>query len=439
MRRRAGVIAVITLSFLAAVTLPPAAWASATHTRRAAARSHLLFHSGAPADTASAPAKVLPAPQPVLPLPLRYEIDSVASAPAQAGGYAGDVIHPNGSVTVYVTAAGYAEMNAALAALGPNASYKLVTVVHTEAALEDITMSIASAHSLLAQHGITLTTWGPDVSLNKTKAMMLNYTPAKAAWLEETFGGPTLIKVVSANASDVLRRSLPAPAAPAVATAAAGPNRYYDSNPFFGGDRIFIDNNESEPCTAGFTLTGNRSGATYETTAGHCGGSSIYTNFDTRVEMGPVATRYFTDGGYDFETFACGGCTGYVWYEGPSVGTGQGSSYAVVGTCECNSGDVTIDGAGTGQVPDSAVTMANFCDTFSDGIETCHLNRAVNNSHDICYGGDSGGPVYQRGPSGSDEVYATGTIVGSTTNYHTCDYQRIGDLETESDTSISTG
>jgi hypothetical protein len=436
-RRTLPVIIALASTLLALGAFASIAAASTSFAQRSIRPASAAQTSLAP--TGSAPVKTLPAPVAAAPMPMADQVDSLASAPAQAAGYAGDTIDPDGTVTVYVTSAGYAEMSAALATLGPQASYKLVTVANSEAKLESITMQIAGDRALLARHGVQLTTWGPDAASNTMQASMLDYTAAKAAWLQNEFGGSGVVSVTPATSADVLQRvPVNDTADNEAAAAAAGPNRYYDSSPFFGGDRVFIDNNENEKCTDAFTLIGNRSGASYNTTAGHCGGSSVYTNFDTRVKLGPISTRYFSDGGYDFETFPCGSCSPYVWYEGPSVGRGQGSSHVVVGTCDCNSGKVAIDGAGTGQVIDSTVTKADFCDTFSDGTETCHLNRATN-SADICYPGDSGGPVYLQGPNNDGQVYATGTIVGSTTDYHTCDYQRISNLTAESDTHVATG
>ncbi|MGH2916161.1 MAG: hypothetical protein ACRDMX_14360 [Solirubrobacteraceae bacterium] len=186
-----------------------------------------------------------------------------------------------------------------------------------------------------------------------------------------------------------------------------------------------------------FAFRGNNSGNIFQMTAGHCGGSSIWTNLSTHYEMGGISSVYFSNGGYDLETFGCD-CNEPVWYEGPGIGTGQGSTQNVVGIWYCGDGSaVSTDGATTGQVTGNTVEATNQCVEFGDGKTTCHLNYAVNPSGQaICQPGDSGGPVYQR--IGNNNVYATGVIVGEYVG-DDCYYEDINDVLNLVNGSIMTG
>jgi hypothetical protein len=153
-RRTLSAIVALASTLLALGAFASSAAASNSFAQRSIRSSASAEHT----SRASAPTNTLPAPVAAAPMPMANQVDSLASAPAQAAGYAGDTINPDGTVTVDVTSAGYAEMATALATLGPQASYNLVTVANSEATLESITMQIAGDRALLADHGVMLTT-----------------------------------------------------------------------------------------------------------------------------------------------------------------------------------------------------------------------------------------------------------------------------------------
>lgn len=343
------------------------------------------------------------------------------------------LVHPagpgdgiDGTVTVYVTSAGRARMASALSkAVGPPSvgGYDLKEVAHSFASLEALTMRLFADEKSLKNNGIDMVSWGPDIASNTVMVKIANYTSSAAQSLERQYGGTSWLTVAPAQ------KHLPTRTA----------NRYYDSPYFYNGDRVLFNNNFSgTKCTAAFAYTGNNSGNIFSTTAGHCGGSSVWTNYNNHYKMGNISTNYFSSSsGWDMESFHCE-CAYPIWYEGPSIGTSQGYLHNVAGTCYCGVGSyVTMDGATTGEVGDNKVVQVNFCYKFNDGITTCHLNYAYNpNGYTICQGGDSGGPAYQR--SSTSNVYATGLIVGTDFG-DDCYYHLIGAVMSKVNGTLITG
>jgi hypothetical protein len=373
---------------------------------------------------AQVPAKPVPPSPPPTPPPLLDQVEKVVTGPQFASSYGGDVLLSDGTITVYVTPAGLSNMQTALERTLGNASdmVSLRPVAHSFADLENLTSQIAADQASLAPSGITLSTWGPDPTSNTVRVAVLTDPSAADRVLGARYGSGR-ISVVQVPPSDTL---------------IGLSNRYYDNAPFWDGDRVFINNDTNTKCTAGFAFRGNNSGNIFNTTAGHCGGSSVWTNLSAHYEMGAISTHYYTQGGDDFESFPCN-CGALVWYEGPGIGTGQGSTHTVIGWCACNSGLVTMDGATTGEVPDFTVTQAGGCATYSvpgGSKTTCGINEATR-SVTGCQPGDSGGPVYQRAPNNT--VYATGTVVAGNSNGTLCVYQRWDQMQSDMNGSILTG
>jgi hypothetical protein len=364
------------------------------------------------AQGASPPVKAAPSAPIIGPPPLPDEVESIVTATQFASSYAGESVHPDGTVTVYVTAAGRKAISAALAAhfaapgtpaVAP-APYDLQVVPRSAAQLDALTQRLAADETSLATAGVKLVTWGPDPQSGTVQATVESDPAAAQRIFDGRYGAGT----VSVSST------------PALALPVRTSNRYYDGPPFYNGDRIFMDNNTGNKCTDAFAFKGNNSGKIFGITAGHCGGSSIWTNLSAHYEMGPISTRYFSNNGWDLESFTCN-CAGPVWYEGPGIGTGQGYTHHVIGSCYCGTGQlVATDGASTGEVPDTTVGATNVCVTFEDGVTTCHLDVTSKANTVICQGGDSGGPVYQRAPN--NNVYAVGVIIGEANFGNTCYY-----------------
>lgn len=369
---------------------------------------------------AAPPPKQLPAPVQVN-TPIGIQIEQIATSAELGGTYGGQSTDPSGALTIYVTSQGRAALASALARAGiPASAYTLSTVGHSDAELVGLTARLARDRASLATQGIDMVKWGPDSVSNTVQILISDYTPQAAQTLETQYGGSGLISVAPAAPDDYMVRRT---------------NRYYDVEPYFNGDRIFMDNNLNEQCTQGFAVTGNASGDKFNVTAGHCFGSTVNTNFNTRVGIGPIATNYFntTSGDYDFETYHCD-CLSPVWYEGPNH-QGDGLTHSVVGWCYCDSGAVAVDGATTGEIANNSVTRHDIC-TVAGGVQTCHLNEVHNSNAQICLPTDSGGPVYQR--TSNNGVFATGIIVASSTDFHTCDYQRWRGIEVQSNSTLKT-
>src|SRR6266498_2939736 len=310
-------------------------------------------------------------------------------------------------------------------AVGPPSAggYELEEVAHSFANLEALTMKLFAHQAALKSNGVDMVSWGPDIASNTVVVKLANYTSTAVQSLHRQYGGKSWLTVVPTH-GPLPRRTF---------------NRYYDAPYFYSGDRVWFDNNPSgAKCTSGFAFRGNNSGNTFNTTAGHCGGSSVWTNYTAHYKVGNISTNYFSStSGWDMESFPCE-CAYPVWYEGPSIGTNQGRTHNIAGSCYCGVGSyITMDGASTGEVPGNKVVQVNFCTTFSDGITTCHLNYAYNPSgYTICQGGDSGGPAYQRGSN--NNAYATGIIVG--TDYgDDCYYHLLGAYLSKVNGSLITG
>lgn len=331
-------------------------------------------------------------------------IEPVITSSQFANTYAGDVQNPDGTVTIYVANGGDAGIRSALSrVLTPSESsaYTIRDVAHSYADLEALTRQISGDEAYQNQIGADLTSWGPDITANDVQIKLLSYTPSTAAALKARYG--SAVSAVPANGTGLGQRTT---------------NRFYDTPPFYAGDRVFFNNNSGK-CTAAFALRGNRSGNIFSTTAGHCGGSAVLTNLTVRYTMGPVSTNYFSsDKNKDIETFTCN-CAQPIWYANQATHTVAG----LCGSCGYHS-LVTADGASTNngnEVTDATVVETGICVNFPDG-RTCNLNGAdkvVNGSYVVvCGPGDSGGPIYQR--ASSNRVFAAGTIVGVDATGYEC-------------------
>ncbi len=397
--------------------------ADAAHLSRQArhARNAVLRHARSRAADMTVRQAIAPSPKTGVGIPSGIDqispeadmIERVVEAPSLTSIYGGDIVHPDGAVTVYVTTAGKSQMQATLQnALPATAagSYTLVEVAHTYAALEALTQKIAQDTSFQSGLGATLVTWGPDVANNVVRIQVSGYTPLVAQELQSHYGSDW-VSVIPYSEQGLPQRTQ---------------DRYYDEPAFWDGDRVFMENNTSNKCTDAFEVRGNLSGNNFNTTAGHCGGSSIWTNFTKRYKIGNVSTNYFNaNKNKDIESFPCN-CFPFVYYNGSSY-------HEVTGICgTCGQGQlVTMDGATSQEVPDVTVIETGICVNFPDG-RTCNLNGAVKSTNQgyvpSCTGGGSGGPVYQR--ASNNRAFAAGVIVGVDAPGLECYYHTINDVLT---------
>jgi hypothetical protein len=69
-------------------------------------------------------------------------------------------------------------------------SYKLVTVAHSLAALNQLTQKVAADPSANKSNGIEIVQWQPDAASNTVLVYIDNYSRAKAQALQAEYGGP---------------------------------------------------------------------------------------------------------------------------------------------------------------------------------------------------------------------------------------------------------
>lgn len=337
-----------------------------------------------------------------------------------ADNYAGEMMSPTGQLIVYTVASGNQAfldaMRKAASSTGTS-GYAVVPVGHSWAELDRLTQRIAGDAAQLQQQGIEPVEWGPDPASNKVVVSLESYSPAAEQALIAHYGADW----ISVDPTD---------AQPATRT-----DRYNDTAPYFAGDAIWIDNQRPRLyCTSGLTVIGNRSGAPFVLTAGHCGGQVVRTNLRNPRVMGPVTAVHFTNRGFDLETVRTN-ASGVVWTDDDTGG------YSVVGTLSpAVGGQIAFGGAVSKEQRNFVVQKTNQCVRFStDGLITCHVGIAFRGGIVGCVGGDSGGPVYQHTPGNFRNVRAVGIILGRMGLIGSrCIYQEIGPALTQVNSHIAT-
>lgn len=190
-------------------------------------------------------------------------------------------------------------------------------------------------------------------------------------------------------------------------------DRYTDTPPFWGGDRLYCARSLGAVlCTSGWTTLGNvHPNNHWVLTAGHCGYNTFYTNASNWQTVGTTSTDYMAGYGgsttIDVQTIGAN-AWGAVWENGSNLATPYDTLHPGLGQ------QITFDGAQTGMVTNNPVTDPGpFCilgDETADGETYCGLGEADNPEFDtICQGGDSGGPVFQR-TSNPGSIQAVGII-----------------------------
>lgn len=388
------------------------------------------FVQAASASTGTAPltaSEVLygpanPSVEPGGSAPLADQIVAAVSSESLSSDFGGANVLPDGTVNVYATPGGTAALQNALNSLGSAADgqYTITPATTSLYQLESDTLTIQNSGSVADYQSSSapfeVVSWGPDSTSGTVQFSVIGDTGQAQSALSALF--PSI--PISVIASKAL--GLPTP----VST-----NRYYDSAPWSSGDRIDVVGH-SGGCTQNFAYTGNKSGNTYDFTARHCDGNgsgSDVTNDGNHV--GNIATAYNDQ--EDFASYGCN-CQARVWYEGESIGHGQGETHGVIGWCDCFKGnDVTMDGATSGEQPDFAVQWsAPGCVNGTCGTEFAQNYNAVG-----CQGGDSGGPVYQR--TSNNDVYATGLLLYANDGGSDCYYQTTRTILNAADVSMMTG
>lgn len=271
-------------------------------------------------------------------------------------------------------------------------------VRYSLAQLEQATNTLASDQEQLAVDGIQLGEWGPDVESNRVEVSLRRPAQNAQRILDQRYGSGMIV------------------VSPTPAPAAIRYDRFSDSPPFYGGDRI---TSGGVLCTSGPSMR-DGSGHTYALTAGHCG--SVGTVWSTHgIRFGTETKRSFSNNGLDTAAIATSAGP-YVWRNGGSTARQSGEAYPLVG------GSVCADGSVSGEVCGVKIQNVDICVKFADGITTCHLDQGFRGSINVAQSGDSGGPVYDS-PTSTGLVYIAGTIVGGFNSNQGVWYQEIDRID----------
>jgi hypothetical protein len=362
-----------------------------------------------------------------LPIPFVTKVAALGGATRFQAAYGGQENSASGRLAVlYVVrghgsgllAAVHAEAGAA------DAGYRVVYVPHSWAQLHALMIKIAGQGPRWRAQGIGLAQWGPDLSASKIVIRLRSYSAAAAARLRAAYGAGW----VSVSST------------PMTGQWQLASNKYYDTAPFYGGDRIFTSSNGE--CTSAFTMLGNANPANHWViTAGHCGRNTWYTNWTSRFEVGPTSTDYHVGYGGstydDVQTIGPADAWGSVWGS-------TGTYVPYVPFLPGAGAPICFDGATP--KPDSSsglecgvgvINPIAGCITFSGGLTDCNLGQAYDANREVCLAGDSGGPVFQRVGT-SSQVKAIGLIVGFGQGGHGCAYLNISGILDTTNTHLDT-
>ncbi|WP_283134481.1 hypothetical protein [Rhizohabitans arisaemae] len=180
-------------------------------------------------------------------------------------------------------------------------------------------------------------------------------------------------------------------------------------------------------CTAGFGVL--YQSRRYLLTAGHCG---AYGDTFTDGVGESVGFMEYEHAAYDLALIRTRGSAGRIWDGTPGVNDFSkqviGWLWTYGGQWLCSSG--TTAGARCGFQVDGSYT--ELCGPDIYGNHECYndLISAVSHSGQGCYGGDSGGPVFQLDSANVDQVWATGTITGWWRNWLGTDWLLFQDYGT---------
>jgi hypothetical protein len=362
----------------------------------------------------------------------------------------GDTYFPNsftgavvsdGTVDVYTTNPTSASLRSGIASQNTSAfPVDYIGSSRSYEQLDSMTDALTADQANLAADGVKLEEAAPDPATDTVAVTVAapptGSLPATGAEYTTASGGLESVAAYTANAQSAVASQLGAgyaidPQPEPIATTAG---RVGDTAPFYGGDQIF----GALQCTGGFNVTGNASGNPFMLTAAHCGSNTAWTT--SAQVIGHTTKLYIQDSNNDdFQTITEASGLGYVWV--------SGGSSRLVGTIDPATGAlITVDGSVSGEQTDT--TVANNDATLygltssqiSGSFTAAHLVLSYKNSV-ICAAGDSGGPTFQRTPSGT--ANAVGTIVAYYSYAGTpgwgCAAERIGVEESQSNSTIMMG
>jgi hypothetical protein len=206
-------------------------------------------------------------------------------------------------------------------------------------------------------------------------------------------------------------------------------DRYYDSDPYWGGSLLLNYASSSSHhedyrsmCTSGFGVTGLNGAATYIMFANHCGAGNWRTGFvgtsDGTIYQNQLGNTISTrDALRDTQLILTSQGAGAGVYTGPSwLDSGQ-QGRSVKGSAANNVGDyVCTEGSFSGTLCNIRVAQVGMVVNITDYGRTQDMVRANTNNatrQATSGNGDSGGPVVSITTGG---VLARGTISAMNTN-----------------------
>jgi len=237
--------------------------------------------------------------------------------------------------------------------------------------------SVTNNISVLDTKGVDVTMWGPDV-LNDTLDVHVYKSVSEAT--------SDIAAVLGSENFTLIQDSQPMQPA----------NKTTDNTPWWGGDLLNVPGGGT--CTSGFSMV-NSSGATYNSTAGHCG-------YGTYTQNGQGY-------GVSVSIYYCNGCNGdtqlvstYPNTSAPYVFTGLWAYEAVgtqtgtlqIGFNSCFDGYVTTS-HNNWQVPCAPITGINQNIQYQNGWIIHKLAVTNKDGSWLAALGDSGGPVYNYNAS----------------------------------------
>lgn len=319
------------------------------------------------------------------------------------------------------------------------ASVRYVHAPRSGTQLQSIMDTVTASQVWLARHGATLNTWYPDPAAGKVVAGFSILTPGLVRLVARRFADQ--VAVIHADEfTEAVRDSRVRGFAKAVhirgkagavalTSSAPAPTRLLDSQPYYGGDRIYFiysapDGLHIRQCTGNFEFR-NGGGTAEMGSAGHCSGNGQgwtqgYQDSQGMVHntgpMGTTAVSSFANGEVDAQVMYGRTYAPYVYTSTTQSETVAGITVPVTGATVC------ADGAFTGQNCKGKVSTVNGCFTESEkglpAVTYCHAAAAISTDGSrMAQAGDSGGPVYTnngtaiRAEGVIDSISSTGQAV----------------------------
>ena len=274
-----------------------------------------------------------------------------------------------------------------------------VTFIGTQrsyAQLDKIQQRLATAAAELRGEGIYLADSYPDPSTGTVTMDISKPDNASITKLASFRGHSVTSASYSANVSSVLKGMFGSGATVGQETTShvVPVNRNDDSAPFFDGDQI---HRGGVYCTGGFNIL-NDHGSPFMLTAGHCG-SGLFANASGNI--GTTSVNWWPNTGYDLQAIPAS-VAGSVWLNNTATAVVNGPVVPALNT------SITFDGYNTGRRTGTVtqVDVTNY--NLHDGSITYADAHQVEGAGNLCYPGDSGGPVFT--PSGGTSVHAVGII-----------------------------